>query len=334
MNEEYELLSHEEIERLKREAERYKNNPFIKNGTDDKLYTSIIDMTKAINRLSYVFEEVKQKIIQEQESGEGPDAKMDKILEQNKHIAQALVSFGEKLEEISQTQINDDVADIDIGEDNKNEIDDELEKTINNQEQINEPDIETPKPQPMTNTNQDAQNIQQPQQQSIPIQNEAMPQQQNMQQQNSFNQIQNENPLEMDYQSWNYGKPNKPGVSQSKPPQTRGFGSFNQQQPQQQPQQPQQNTQRMSVFENENQQQGFGSFNQQQQPQQPQNNFQNDQTTQFPQQQTEYGGDFGFGPQALNNTQQNNQNQDQNMPNLKPLNQEAPKKKKRTFGLF
>lgn len=97
MDEEYELLSHEEVERLKKEAERHKRNPFIK-GHDDELYSLIVDLTKAINKLYLVFEDVKQKIIQEQVSGEGPDAKMNKLLEQNMQIARTLVNFGEKMD--------------------------------------------------------------------------------------------------------------------------------------------------------------------------------------------------------------------------------------------
>ncbi|MCC7574303.1 hypothetical protein KO361_01825 [Candidatus Woesearchaeota archaeon] len=104
MDEEYELLSHEEVERLKKEAEKYKDNPFVKGNSEDKLYSAIIDLNKSIHKLTSVFEDVKQQILLEQETGEGPDSKIEKILDQNRQIARALVSFGEKMENISISQ--------------------------------------------------------------------------------------------------------------------------------------------------------------------------------------------------------------------------------------
>lgn len=164
MDEEYEILSHEEVERLKREAEKYKKNPLIKKHEDDRLYDAIIELIKELKNISFIFEDVKKQIVQEYTKGEGPDSKLDKLLDQNEHIAKALISLGEK--------------------DDKLEEDFPMKEDLEEYEEIEKPVFDYS------------------QKSEEPIK----------QQKDNF---------DMDYQSWNYSNPKKPGVSKSITDQTK-----------------------------------------------------------------------------------------------------------------
>ncbi|MGV8169187.1 MAG: hypothetical protein ACP5N3_03975 [Candidatus Nanoarchaeia archaeon] len=103
--EEYELVSHEEVEKLKKEIERLKSNPFIQNSSDDKLYDSVRALNESVNKLYSLFENINRQLMKEYQSGESPEEKIDRLLEQNKIIAESLVAFGLKSENApAQTQ--------------------------------------------------------------------------------------------------------------------------------------------------------------------------------------------------------------------------------------
>ncbi len=361
MNDEYELLSHEEIEQLKKEAERHKNNPFIKNNSDDKLYSAIVDLNKSINRMTSVFQDVKQQIIQEQETGQGPDAKMDVLLEQNKHIAQALVSFGDKLEDLQpKNEISED-------EDELNEFND-AETNSNNANMFNDSNNnQSPQP-PITPTQPSNFQGQQP---DLNASNSNFQSQQpnlNTQTQTNHAPQQNDSATnkqtDLDYQTWNYSRTNKPGVSQSKanndvPQQNPAFQQQSFAQPNQfgtqqtnqgnnqqtnnlgqfpSPEQaPQQNSQFPQPPVPNQEQQGFNQSNQLDiQHDDPWSYQQDKGFGQFPSpgQAPQQNQSFAQNPQ--NNTNQPNMGQPQNsqMPNLKPLPGEKPPEKKKRFGLF
>lgn len=370
MEDEYELLSHEEIDRLKKEAERYKNNPFIKNGADDKLYNSIMDMTKSINRLSAVFEDVKKQILNEQESGDGPDAKMDKILEQNKHMAQALLAFGEKLEELSKKHEDEqsnyfetDDANQDEEQDNNSIYSQDAAQTTTAFQQPLTPPI-TPQqqmqssfePQSLRQAPQQSQQFNQQSTQFQPQQNfqsqqsnqqntlnqqnnqfqSPFPRQQTAMQQNNQsqqNQVQqpttNQNDtFDLDYQMWNYNKPTKPGVSQSSP--SLNFEKNN-------------NFDNNMNISNGDVNNGAANFDNAK--------FNGDTNTNFdegfpresqpgftsflsPNQSDVQNNNFNFN--SDNKFQQGftNSNAQNNLSELKPLNENTTRKKKRSFGLF
>ena len=121
MDDEYELLSHDEVERLKREAERYKHNPFVKAGEDEKLYNSIVKLTDALNRMASVFENVKKEVLDDYENTGGPDEKLNSLLEQNRHIAEALVSLNEKLSSFDKDSESQGFYDSDVSVSNEEE---------------------------------------------------------------------------------------------------------------------------------------------------------------------------------------------------------------------
>ncbi|MFP4567364.1 MAG: hypothetical protein ACLFN8_00315 [Candidatus Woesearchaeota archaeon] len=342
MGDEYELLSHEEIEQLKREAERYKNNPFIKGGEDEKLYVSIVELNKSIKRMTAVFEDVKQQIIQEQETGKGPDAKMDVLLDQNRHIAQALVTFGEKLEDLTNKNKSLETE----KEDKDDFVEEELTQKPTIPEQRNQAGIQQSNNQnEPNNTNFQNQNTQSPPQQN-PINST-----QQINEPNPFNQEINPDQFnqetDMDYKSWNYSKPNKPGVSQStnyeqqinnnSVNQTNSFnpefsqqGFQNQKSDQQNPnlfsqQQPQKQVNLRDAWAYQ-QDKGFGQF----EPQTQEN--QKDQELNFPKPPSP---NQEFQQETTLQQTPSTQNQDSNqMPNLKPITNDKPQPKRKKFGLF
>ncbi|MFA6072641.1 MAG: hypothetical protein WC758_00830 [Candidatus Woesearchaeota archaeon] len=107
-DEEYELVSREEVDRLKKEIEHLKSNPFVKNSTDENLYSSIKNLTDSVSKLYLLFENINKQLAKEYQSGISPEEKIDRILDQNKSIAEALVAFGSKLEALHES--NQEVA--------------------------------------------------------------------------------------------------------------------------------------------------------------------------------------------------------------------------------
>ena len=200
MDDEYEILSNGKLEKLNNDAEDHKSKPFIKNSGDANLHDSIIELTKALNKMAGVFNDVKQKLIHEEQSGEGPDAKLEKLLSQNKSIAQALVSFGEKLDNLSFDS---------LGSNEISEVEDDVEEP-KAPEQFEEPPISNAPDPEMT-----ADPVESPE---IPTFYESI--QEPVQQQPSPENFSETAPpentsAEMDFQSWNYGEHSKPGVSHS-----------------------------------------------------------------------------------------------------------------------
>jgi len=98
-DEEYEILPHERVEHLRKEVEKLKSNPFIESNSSEKLLSSIDKLTKSINRLEDLFQSINNVLLDEYRKGDGPDQKLDKILEQNKQIAEALVNTGQSKDE-------------------------------------------------------------------------------------------------------------------------------------------------------------------------------------------------------------------------------------------
>jgi hypothetical protein len=103
-DEEYELVSREEVSRLKSEVERLKSNPFVKNAEDTKLYEAVQDLNNSVNRLFVLFESINRQLLKEYQESGSPDQKLDKVLEQNRSIAEALVAIGSKLDGGAQAQ--------------------------------------------------------------------------------------------------------------------------------------------------------------------------------------------------------------------------------------
>lgn len=101
---EYELVSRDEVDRLKKEVERLKSNPFVQNSSEERFYEAISHLNESVNKLYLLFENINKQLMKEYQSGNSPEEKIDKILDQNNSIAEALVSFGTRLDSIQESQ--------------------------------------------------------------------------------------------------------------------------------------------------------------------------------------------------------------------------------------
>jgi hypothetical protein len=96
----YELISHGEVDRLKREIDRLKANPFVQSSSEEKLYDALTHLNDSVNKLYGLFESINTQLMKEYQTGNSPEEKIDKILDQNKSIAEALVSFGSRIDSL------------------------------------------------------------------------------------------------------------------------------------------------------------------------------------------------------------------------------------------
>ncbi|MEM4755660.1 MAG: hypothetical protein QW594_00850 [Candidatus Woesearchaeota archaeon] len=105
-DDDYQIIPKHEIEELKKEIERIKRNPL--EHTPQDLLSGIIALNQSINQLLDVFKEAAKLLKEEQQQQKQEPASKDlfaKIAvleEQNKSIAAALVSFGEKASSMQQ----------------------------------------------------------------------------------------------------------------------------------------------------------------------------------------------------------------------------------------
>ncbi len=92
-SEEYELLPHSKLEQLRSELESLRRNPSSNAFSDKELVNAIDRFAKSVDRLYGLFENVQKEILDEYQKGEKPEDKLDKVIEQNKHIAEGIISI-------------------------------------------------------------------------------------------------------------------------------------------------------------------------------------------------------------------------------------------------
>lgn len=91
---EYELLPHEEIEHLRNEVEKLKNNPLGKRYGGVDLIDSVHNLTNSINHMNKIFEQTNQEMLQEFESS-SIDGQFKSLASQNEQIAKGVVTVVE-----------------------------------------------------------------------------------------------------------------------------------------------------------------------------------------------------------------------------------------------
>ncbi|MFH1770067.1 MAG: hypothetical protein ABH828_00750 [archaeon] len=96
MVDDYELLPHEELERLRREVEHLKKNPYSGNKKNQNLLDSMDSLTSSINRLIAIFEGTQEGLIKEYKDA-SPTKLLVKISEENAKIAEGIVAVAEML---------------------------------------------------------------------------------------------------------------------------------------------------------------------------------------------------------------------------------------------
>ncbi len=152
---EYELMPVKEIERLRKEIEMLKQNPFGEHPKGKTLLESIQELTKAINDLRKLFTDVEQEIIDDFEKTASFNTRFQELIDQNKKIAAGIVTIADMIkaekiinnkQETSKEQENTNKTSNTIMNNNQNN-NQEPNKTLN-QETIQPP------PNPIINNNQ------------------------------------------------------------------------------------------------------------------------------------------------------------------------------------
>ena len=102
----YEILPHEEVEHLRKEAEKLRTSPSGQGQIDQRLISSIQQLTHSIQKLESVFDSVRKDILRDFETTEKPEDLLKKLIEQNKSVAEVLVNLVEKVNGLEQKKFN------------------------------------------------------------------------------------------------------------------------------------------------------------------------------------------------------------------------------------
>jgi hypothetical protein len=96
--EEYELLPHEEIERLRKEVEKLKKSPYGDTETGRNLLDSMEELNESLKKLISIFEKTNAEIMEEYENSK-PAERLSRIEEQNQKIAGGIVALSNMIKE-------------------------------------------------------------------------------------------------------------------------------------------------------------------------------------------------------------------------------------------
>jgi hypothetical protein len=102
-DDEFELVSHEELEELRKEVENIKKNPLGDTTSSMNLLDSMNDLTRAIKNLVSIFENTEKELLNEYSKNKA-DYKIDRLLEQNKEIALGIVKVADMIREKTEAQ--------------------------------------------------------------------------------------------------------------------------------------------------------------------------------------------------------------------------------------
>ncbi|MFT4282986.1 MAG: hypothetical protein ACMXX6_01025 [Candidatus Woesearchaeota archaeon] len=100
----YELLPHQEVEHLRKEVEKLRTSPSGSAKIDQRLINSIEQLNHSIQKLESVFDSVRKDILKDYEVNEKPEDLLKKLIEQNKSVAEVLVSLVEKINNLEANQ--------------------------------------------------------------------------------------------------------------------------------------------------------------------------------------------------------------------------------------
>jgi len=143
--EDYELLPRRQVEHLRKELDNLKANPFVKSHQGDKLFVSVNKLTDSVDKLYSLFENVNEEIVQDFENkNEDSDDKLQAIIEQNRHIAEGILSMADKLAE-HEKHISKLAGHTQIG--HSKEHDDLVAEFEVENEPVQEPELDKPEPQ-------------------------------------------------------------------------------------------------------------------------------------------------------------------------------------------
>lgn len=92
VDDDYELLPHEELERLRKEVEHLKNNPFSDRKQNRTLLDSMDNLATSLNKLIKILEGAQDNLIKEY-SDASPSKLLKEISNQNSKIAEGILAL-------------------------------------------------------------------------------------------------------------------------------------------------------------------------------------------------------------------------------------------------
>ncbi|MFH1173548.1 MAG: hypothetical protein V1725_00250 [archaeon] len=93
-SDEYELLPHEELEKLRKELDSFKKDPLGGMGSSKTLIEAMDNLSRSMNNLLNLLNQTQNDLIKEYE-GQKPQEKLSRILDQNEKMARALVAIAD-----------------------------------------------------------------------------------------------------------------------------------------------------------------------------------------------------------------------------------------------
>lgn len=96
-SDEYELVSKEELDELRKDVDGIKNNPFGSTKEGETLLEAITTLNTSINKFISILEDAEKDIIEEYQNSK-PAEKLNQVLDQNEKIARALVSINDNVQ--------------------------------------------------------------------------------------------------------------------------------------------------------------------------------------------------------------------------------------------
>jgi len=101
-NEDYEILPHEELERLRKEIEHLKKNPYSDSKENKNLLDSMENLTTSIKKLTSILEEAQEDLIKEYAEA-SPTALLKQLSMQNQKIAEGIVALSDLIKKKEDT---------------------------------------------------------------------------------------------------------------------------------------------------------------------------------------------------------------------------------------
>ncbi|MBU1201034.1 MAG: hypothetical protein KJ583_04365 [Nanoarchaeota archaeon] len=93
-NEDYELLPHEELERLRKELDHLKKNPYSDSKENKNLLDTMSELNTSIKKLTAILEDAQEDLIKEY-SEASPSKLLKQISSQNAKIAEGILALSE-----------------------------------------------------------------------------------------------------------------------------------------------------------------------------------------------------------------------------------------------
>ena len=97
MADDYEILPHTELEKMRSDITQIKENPFGQTETGQTMLDAMNNLTGSINRLLNVLETANDEIVRDYEENK-TSSRMDMIIEQNTKIAESMVKIAEMVQ--------------------------------------------------------------------------------------------------------------------------------------------------------------------------------------------------------------------------------------------